>query len=792
MTNSFINFTSEAHYEADVALLGQELIRCMNRNKAIMVNLAATVLEICKGKTGGFSPIFDLLTEYAKAKDVPVNAIISLFEDAIRSTKSHQNALEGYGIYKERDIKDCCEAFAATYTPPQINNVKSARWSAPLFATSYTYKEDVLNRLTKNSIIYQKAIKQLNQVSRMYQDHLVEKKSVYTKALIVGLGDTGVELWRTVYKDYHDTALTHFKETKELDVLAIGRDSGSWGKSGVSYLSAQNAYLLHRVGEINADDFTLQQAEMVRVDAKNIKKANDTISAMRGMPRMQADVISLEVRENGALPWAGEGLVDSAQNATYKIVLSFVDDKGDEVRSTVYTDHIDLCTGLGQKGKNIAETMIKDPEQQARALKENKKGFTPCINGTEVVLENKDVGKSPNRMIIIYGYGGTAMAAMRKCVWGAKDKQPDVDNKTTQAIVGENVYFMCRSGTKGEGTLSSGVEKHMQWMEDNGRIIMAMVTNLEMTQEDKVLLSIDKYELIPNGVSLVQGADFKEKHDELNKNIERANLSERERSFLTADEIKSLNLEVLTDKNKHYALKDINRRLQIVIATESTMECDQLITALGDDPTEFENKIMKVLNKDALEYIKVPDLVENKEQVVGVQAGPNIRIWGAAAGVALKSAPVQKKMTSSTFSNQTRPTNAIIPCTMPPTRAGIGLYAALKQEARNANINASHMEEIRRVLVNAVIEKDKTVSPEREKMINEFCTFVRHGRGQSNLGLSIDTINKALKDNRLDDCVQLNHNSTSILIPERELLNQVQPPEPVQAQEPKNSTGYGF
>jgi hypothetical protein len=219
------------------------------------------------------------------------------------------------------------------------------------------------------------------------------------------------------------------------------------------------------------------------------------------------------------------------------------------------------------------------------------------------------------------------------------------------------------------------------------------------------------------------------------------------------------------------------------------MECDQLITALGDDPAEFEHRIMKAVNKEAIEYITVHDEIENKPQVVGVQVGPHFRMWGAAAGVALKSAPAAKKMTSSTFSNPHRPINASIPCTMPPTRAGIALYAALQQESMNANINTAHIEEIRRVLAKAVLEKDKSASTARDEQIKNFCAFVKSGRGLSDAGLSIDRINQALKDHGLDDCVRLDYNSTCMFIPQRELLEQVAAPQPLSQDSNNNNLG---
>lgn len=779
MTSSRSDFSKKAHYHADVELLGHELIRCLNKNKAILVNRNATVTEIRKGHEGVFSPIFALLREYAQLKSVPEEAIQSLFRDALVSMKSYRDAIDGYGIYSPTDINDCSDAFAAAYVSPQLTNAESTSIK-PLFSNVPSPKEDLLARLTKNHMLLQVAKVRLNETNLMFQAHLEKEKSVYTNALIVGLGDTGIELWRTVYKDQHDTALTNFKDKQEIDVLAVGRDGGSWGKNGVSYLAAQNAQLLHRVGDSNPQDFTLEQAEHMRVDANNIRKANDMIGAMRGMPRMQGDVTALEIREEGSI-WPGEGLDERAQQAKYKTVIVFENSKGEEIKTTVYTDHLDICTGLGQKAKNIAETMILNQEQQALALAKNERGFTPCISGTEVVLENKDVGVEPNRKIIIYGYGGTAMAAMRKCVWGVKDKQPDNDDnpadptkqKLTQPIVGNNVFFMCRSGTKGEGTLSSGVEKHMQWMEDNGRIIIAAVTNVEITPEGKVKLHIDKYDLIPNGVSVLQGRDFKAEHDALNKKPGRAELSEREKSFLTEDQIKSLGLPELKAEKTHYALKDINRKLQIVVVTESDTECDQLITALGDDPAEFEKIIMKPIKKETVEFITVKDEIENKPQVVGIQS-ENIRFFGAAAYLASKAG---KNMPSSAFTSPDRPQNASITGTMPVARAGIRLLGALQHEASDVNINTAHIEEIRRALVAVVAEKDKRFNS-RDAQITNFCTFVRNGRGQTAIGLGIEEINQALKDNNLDDCVQLDYNSTSILFPNPELLAQVQPIEP--------------
>ncbi|RUR08415.1 hypothetical protein [Legionella sp. km772] len=225
---------------------------------------------------------------------------------------------------------------------------------------------------------------------------------IETQYVIFGAGDTGTTIWLEKYKLYHEVALQHLQQGKTPPILMLAQDAGNWHHD---YTLAQPHNILERThSQANPSDYMSSSfyAKNPYTNARHVYQANQVILTETGAPLLQATVLKIEKQEHHASDWTS--------TSAYRLVISTSLGK-----KLVYTNEIDVCTGLGP-----AKTLIPNNSTRLAQLTQydSEKGFIPLIDGNQYILTDEEERSPKSKTIVIYGGGGTAAACYRKGFFG--------------------------------------------------------------------------------------------------------------------------------------------------------------------------------------------------------------------------------------------------------------------------------------------------------------------------------------------------------------------------------------
>ncbi len=280
--------------------------------------------------------------------------------------------------------------------------------AAPL--ATYAPDESALEDLSKVTHSYDhlvSAIQTNKKTSRKITAILESKDSDFSvcDSIIFGAGDTGTTLWLEKYKAEHGTSHQALAEQKLPGVIIIADSFGGWRHD---YTLAQTQSSLERSTAVkNPGDFlpTLFYQKNPQANARHIYQANHVCLAATQAPVVKLQMLRIEKRENHA-EW------ESREHA-YRCLVQLPNGRV----KAIYTNQVDVCTGLGAANLMIEEKVLPRAELRRLNQFDERLGFTPIVDGNQFVLTSSEEGKN-DRTILIYGGGGTASACYRKCFFG--------------------------------------------------------------------------------------------------------------------------------------------------------------------------------------------------------------------------------------------------------------------------------------------------------------------------------------------------------------------------------------
>lgn len=265
-------------------------------------------------------------------------------------------------------------------------------------------QEDDLSKVTHSYDQFLNAEIHNEKMSREITKILDIKEGV-CDSIILGAGDTGTTLWLEKYKSQHFKASKFISEGTLPNVLIVASCFGNWKHD---YTLAQTQSSLERTtGQMNPGDFlpTEFYENNPQANARHVFQANQVCLGNTQAPIIKMDVLKIEKRENHA-GWAKD-------DYPYRLIARLP--SGEE--KSIYTRHIEICTGLGAANVNVNASVIKSEDLQKLKQFDAKLGYTPFVDGNEFVLTNSQESRN-NKVIVIYGGGGTASAIYRKSFFG--------------------------------------------------------------------------------------------------------------------------------------------------------------------------------------------------------------------------------------------------------------------------------------------------------------------------------------------------------------------------------------
>ena len=264
---------------------------------------------------------------------------------------------------------------------------------------------DDLSRVTKNYDRFIASHKQKKKVHQLSLNLLEDVSYIETSHIIFGAEDTGTTIWLEKYKAFHDSALEELEQGKVPSILMIANDSGNWRKD---YTLAQPQNILERThSPANPSDYMAMSYYRSNpyTNGRHVYQANQVILAETGIPLLQATVLKIEKQENHSDSW------DTA--SSYRLLI-----KTTLGLRLIYTNEIDLCTGLGPAKTLMPSTLLEESRFLKLTQYDREKGFKPIIDGNQYILTDEEENTTKPRTIVIYGGGGTAAACYRKGFFG--------------------------------------------------------------------------------------------------------------------------------------------------------------------------------------------------------------------------------------------------------------------------------------------------------------------------------------------------------------------------------------
>ncbi len=363
--------------------------------------------------------------------------LTSLINNNPKIFKSSYTEEDCFEIFKQaltayNRINDCTIAFSDGDVGK--HRFKAANPSAPL-------PQDELSRMTRS---YDRLVKSHN-VKKSIHEGISEilKKQPYSVCshLVLGAGDTGIEVWLQKYQALHGKTEEKLANGQLPEVLIIAEDHGCWSHD---YTLAQpHSFLERKDVKWNPSDYVTEKNynKNAFVNGRHVYQANQVILAKTEAPLLTATMKRIERQEEHSSDWQEKG-------HEYRMIISTPG--GDK---TIYNHEVDICTGLGAPRK-ISNTILPKAEFDRLNQFDNIKKFTPIIDGNQFMLTDSEEHCPDSRSIVVYGGGGTASACFRKAFFGQDKGTQDLE--FTEPNRKNSVKWVARMlDTVGNGRLAS-------------------------------------------------------------------------------------------------------------------------------------------------------------------------------------------------------------------------------------------------------------------------------------------------------------------------------------------------
>ncbi|CDZ79008.1 hypothetical protein BN59_03323 [Legionella massiliensis] len=299
-----------------------------------------------------------------------------------------------------------------------------------------------LSKVTQSYDRLEISLEEQQTISDEIQDVMKDKDFVVVPHVILGTGDTGTTLWLEKFHAHHDTAKTAVKNKKMPSVLMIGKDAGSWNHN---YTLAQPHNILERVAaKENPSAYMSEEyyQQNPYTNGRHVYQANQVSLAMTGAPLLRASVLKIEKQENHDADWKSP--------EKYRLVVST-----ENGIKHVYTNEVNICTGLGPARNAISRSAIGVDEFERLSQFNKKKEFTPIVDGNHFILKGSEEVGEKSRSIVVYGGGGTAAACYRKGFFGHDVRTEGRDFEKEQGQKHDVVWVAKQFNKAGTGRLAT-------------------------------------------------------------------------------------------------------------------------------------------------------------------------------------------------------------------------------------------------------------------------------------------------------------------------------------------------
>jgi hypothetical protein len=265
---------------------------------------------------------------------------------------------------------------------------------------------DDLSKVTRSYDELGQALHSTKSTSKALKKILKEKAYGVCDTIILGAGDTGTTLWLEKYKALHGETYKSIAANKLPDVLMLSDGFGGWQ---YDYTLAQTQSSLERSNaDKNPSDFMSTEfyQKNPQANARHIFQANQVCLGRTQAPMLKTNVKKIEKRENHSDNWESSA-------HPYRLIVA----SSNGVKKAIYTNNVEVCTGLGAANYALDSTVIQPAELKRLGELNPRLGFTPVVDGNQFALTDAEV-QNNNRAIVIYGGGGTATACYRKSFFG--------------------------------------------------------------------------------------------------------------------------------------------------------------------------------------------------------------------------------------------------------------------------------------------------------------------------------------------------------------------------------------
>lgn len=347
---------------------------------------------------------------------------------------------------------------------------------------------DDLTRITHNYDRLVKSHETKKSIHEGISEILKNQPYAVCSHVIFGAGDTGTTMWLEKYSTQHGKTEQQLTKGQFPEVLIIGEDSGSWKHN---YTLAQPHNLLERENsKYNPNDFITESTyqENPQTNGRHLYQANQIILAKTQAPILYASVLKIEKRSKH-FPFF---------NSSYAYRLEIKTSVG---KKYIYTNEIDICTGLGPARNALIGTIIDQKEYARLHQFDENKQFTPIVDGNQFVLSNSEEKCTKPRTIVIYGGGGTAAACYRKGFFGHDNKVSSLE--FTEENKKNSLLWIARNFDKaGGGKLATTAIRSAQNRNEIISAELKKISHDELT--GKLKLHFEEKDLVTNGIKLLE------------------------------------------------------------------------------------------------------------------------------------------------------------------------------------------------------------------------------------------------------------------------------------------------
>ena len=338
-------------------------------------------------------------------------------------------------------------------------SLKSIRQSSVPSTPSVEDKHDLL-RLTKSYDQLEKSHQKKRSMSEKFDGIISNQEYSVCPHVILGAGDAGTTVWLEKYKEHHGKSSEKLDQGELPEVLMIAETLGNWKHD---YTLAQPHSLLER-GDTpsNPSAFTSRESydKNPYTNARHLYQSNVINLAKTDAPVLSgAKILRIEKREAHFADW-------KRQDCSYRLVIRTPSQK----EKTIYTEEINICAGLGVARNIFPGNYLSKQDFDALAKFDQKKQFTPIVDGNQFMLSDKEEQSQQRRTILIYGGGGNATACYRKAFHG-NDNSP-LHNQFAIQDNKHDILWFSRDGfeSAGYGTLA---KKAVSYAEANKNLFCA-------------------------------------------------------------------------------------------------------------------------------------------------------------------------------------------------------------------------------------------------------------------------------------------------------------------------------